>query len=100
MVQFGCSEDPGGLDEGFNADTVFCLSSVMFTEGATAAGRSEVDGFAEGGGEVCFSEGLWHRLQDDEQKKKKKKSSDFTVHMYGFDTGSGFDDTVELQLAW
>lgn len=64
------TEDPGGLDEGFNADTVFCFSSVMYTEGATAAGRSEVDGFAEGGGQVCFSEGLRHRLQDEQQKEE------------------------------
>ena len=30
----------------------------MYTEGATAAGGSEVDGFAEGGGQVGFSEGF------------------------------------------
>lgn len=36
------------------------FSSVIFiyTEGATAAGGSKVDGFAKGGGQVCFSEGL------------------------------------------
>lgn len=80
MWNSGCSEDPGGLDEGFNADTVFSFSSVMFTEGATAAGRSEVDGFAEGGGEVCFSEGLRHRLQERSRNgQKKKKESVFTV---------------------
>ena len=39
-----------------------CSSSVTDAEGATAAGRSEVDGFAEGGGQVGFSEGLRHRL--------------------------------------
>lgn len=59
------TEDPGGLNEGFDADPVFHFSSVMYTEGATAAGRSEVDGFAEGGGQVCFSKGLRHRLQEE-----------------------------------
>lgn len=42
-----------------------CFSSVIYTEGATAAGASEVDGFAEGGGQVRFSEGLRHRLREE-----------------------------------
>lgn len=55
----------------------------MYTEGATAAGGSEVDGFAEGGGQVCFSEGLRHRLQEeeeeeerDEEEKEKRESEE------------------------
>lgn len=44
------------------------LSAVMSTEGATAAGTSEVDGFAKGGGQVGFSERLGHRLQEKGQK--------------------------------
>lgn len=48
------------------------FSSVIFiyTEGATAAGGSKVDGFAKGGGQVCFSEGLWHCLWDRVRREK------------------------------
>lgn len=51
MEQFGCTEGPGG-------HIASCFSSVMYSEGATAAGGSEVDGFAERSGQVGFSEGL------------------------------------------
>lgn len=54
----------------FEADTqLFCFSAVMSAEGATAAGGSEVDGFAEGGGQVGFSERLGHRLQEKDEEK-------------------------------
>lgn len=54
----------------FEADTqLFCFSAVMSVEGATAAGGSEVDGFAEGGGQVGFSERLGHRLQEKDEEK-------------------------------
>lgn len=50
--------------------TASCFSSGMYTDDATLAGRSEVDGFAEGGGKVCFSERLRHSLQEDKQRKR------------------------------
>ena len=69
------TEGVGGLDEGFvtRTHTASCFSSVMYTEGATAAGRSEVDGFAEGGGQVCFSEGLRHRLEEEEEEEEEEE---------------------------
>lgn len=72
--------------------TASCFSSVMYTEGATAAGGSEVDGFAEGSGQVCFSEGLRHRLQDedDEQRvdeeREEKDEEDEAAAMLGLHT--------------
>ncbi len=48
----------------------------MYTEGATAAGGSEVDGFAEGSSQVCFSEGLGHRLQEEEEEKRDEKEEE------------------------
>lgn len=43
---------------------------VMYTEGAAGTGQSEVDGFAEGGGQVRFPEGLRHRLEEEEEEEE------------------------------
>jgi len=40
----------------------------MYTEGAAGTGQSEVDGFAEGGGQVRFPEGLRPRLEEEEEE--------------------------------
>lgn len=63
------TEDPGRLDEGSDTDTQLPVSLPLCTLKERQAGGSEVDGFSEGGGQVCFSEGLRHRLEEEEEQK-------------------------------
>lgn len=60
------------VDEGFDADTQLPVSPPLCTLKRRQAGGSEVDGFTKGGGQVCFSEGLRHRL-DEEGKESGEK---------------------------
>lgn len=78
LVQSGWTlRIPGGSkSEGFwSRHAASRFSAVVSVEGATAAGGSEVDGFAEGGGQVGFSERLWHRLQEEDNEKDVWKRS-------------------------
>lgn len=61
-----------GLDEGLDAEHGFLFLLCYVHWRCDSGGWSEVDGFSEGGGKVCFPEGLRHRLLEEEEEEDEE----------------------------